>query len=313
MESQQREVSQPSPVILGLWPMAGITSIGVEDAESIATIHAALDAGVRWFDTAYAYGYEGRSDMVLRAALHGRHETVHVIGKVGQRWNAERQRVVDCSAATLTRDAEESLRRCGVEWFRYLLLHQPDPQVPVRESAEALARLRERGLADEIGICNATVAQLDEFACVAPVAATQFGFNMVQQTGSAEVRTWCAAHGAAGLAFWVLMKGFLAGKIARDHQFPKGDSRPKYEIFQEPMRARTHRLVDSLQEIANSARTSVAALVVAWSVRQLGVRAALVGALHPQQILETVEALRLDLSEDVVSEIERAIAVWHTT
>src|SRR5687767_5362963 len=114
-------------LILGTWPMAGVTSPAADDGQSEATLHAALELGIRWFDTAYAYGYDGRSDLLLARGLRGFSGSISVIGKVGQHWDASRRRVVDGSPARLISDAEESLRRCGQERFRFLLLHQPDP------------------------------------------------------------------------------------------------------------------------------------------------------------------------------------------
>ena len=94
------------PVILGLWPIAGITTVGVTAEDARATIRSAIECGIRWFDTAYSYGFDGESDRLLGEAIRGDRDRYGVIGKVGQRWSADRQRVVDASPATLIRDAE---------------------------------------------------------------------------------------------------------------------------------------------------------------------------------------------------------------
>ncbi len=289
--------------------MAGITSVSRTDL-SIATIQEAWRLGVRWFDTAYSYGYDGESDRLLKTALADFLPQAKVIGKVGQRWTPERVRVVDGGPETLRRDAEESLDRLGVDRFELLLLHQPDPRVSIERSAEALCELRDRGLAVAIGVCNANRAELDRFAKVAPVAATQFGCNLVQQASSEEVRRWCDEHHCAGLAYWVLMKGFLAGKIGRDHQFPPGDSRPSYPIFQPPQREATHQLVEGLGPIAARAGVSIAALVIARTLAFQGIQSALIGALKPEQIRESAAALQCSLSVETIAEIDSLISAW---
>ena len=294
------------PVVLGLWPIAGITSGAVSEADAEATILAALEAGITTFDTAFSYGYQGQSDRLLGAAIAGCREAVNVIGKVGQRWTSDRQRVIDCSPRQLIADARESLQRTGIDQFDLLMLHAVDPGVPVGQAAETMAGLRDAGLARAVGVCNITPQQLKGFADACVPAAIQCPLNMLQRQSQDELIPWCQRRQVDVHAYWVLMKGILAGKITRGQRFGPGDARPRYAIYQGAQRQRTHALVDRLQRIAAAGGLTVAQLAIGWALAQPGVTAALVGAKRPEQIRETAAAR--PLASEVLAQVEQAVA-----
>lgn len=283
-------------LILGLWPLSGVSTVGVTRADAEATIRAALDAGVRTFDSAFSYGYEGVSDRLLGEAIRGRRDEVVVIGKVGQRWTDDRQRVVDARPEQLTADAEESLRRMGTDRFDLLMLHSPHPDesVPIEQSAEAMQRLVERGLATATGVCNFSDEQLRRFCSVVQPSAVQVPLNLLQQDPLQATIPWCREHSIGVFVYWTLMKGILAGRIGRQYRFAAGDSRPKYEIYRGEHRERAHQIVDGLKRIGEEQGKTVAQLSIGWTLAQPGVTAALVGARRPEQILETLATEPLD-------------------
>ncbi|TWU67226.1 aldo/keto reductase [Crateriforma conspicua] len=293
-------------VILGLWPIAGVTTVGVSRDDARSTIAAAIDAGIRRFDTAYSYGYDGESDRLIGEFLQTDRDAFELIGKAGQRWTPDRKRVVDGRPQTLTADVEESLRRAGLDHFDVLMLHSPDPDVPLSESAAAIDAMRRSGKAKRIGICNADENQRKQFAAVAGCDAIQCPLNLLQQDSLDTLIRPAAADGAQCHVYWTLMKGLLAGKIGRDHQFPEGDSRPKYDVFQGEKRERAHRIVDALRDIGSGIGRSVASLSIGWAVSQDGVSGALVGARRPDQILETADATALDAS--TLAQIDQLLA-----
>lgn len=279
-----------STVVLGLWPIAGVTTMGVTARDAEETIGAAIDQGITTFDTAYSYGVGGESDRYLANAINGDTDRFHVIGKVGQRYQDDGQRVIDGRGETLRGDAHESLRRLGIDRFGTLMLHSVDPQVDIRTSAEALAWMREQGLADRIGLCNASDQQRAQFASVCECRAIQCPLNLMQRENLDTVIPGAAAQGCDVLVYWTLMKGLLAGEISPDHVFPPGDSRPGYDIFQGERRAAAHRLVDGLKQIAGEVDRTVADLSVSWTLSQPGVTAALVGARRAEQIRDFATA-----------------------
>ncbi len=274
------------PVIFGLWPLSGMTTIGVTDRDRDETMVAAIESGITAFDTAFSYGFDGESDRLLGRHIAGKRDRFTVIGKVGQRWNEDRVRVVDASPQTLVRDAQTSLKRIGIDRFDLLMLHGIDPSVPIETSAATMDELRRRGLAARVGVCNANVSELERFSSATACSAIQCPLNRLQPDSltkliPAAVRLGCDVH-----VYWTLMKGLLAGKITRDHVFAEGDSRPKYEIFQGEARSRAHNVVDEMQRIAAETGRTVAQQSIAWAVGQPGVSAALVGARRPEQVRE---------------------------
>lgn len=293
-----------SNVILGLWPVAGITTVGVTEADAKATMAAAVENGITAFDTAFSYGYDGESDRLLGSFIGQQRDQFTVIAKVGQRWSEQRQRVVDGSPSRLIADAEASLKRIGIECFDTLMLHSPDPNVAIARSAEAIASLQHRGLCRRIGVCNVTPAQQRLFSQAASCDAIQCPLNLIQRGSLTSLIPQCERERCEVYVFWTLMKGLLAGGISRDHEFSVGDSRPNYEIFQGDARRRAHDVLDAMQSIASSSGLTIAQLSIGWAISQNGVTAALVGARRaeqvkdiargkplPQEILDAIDAI----------------------
>jgi aryl-alcohol dehydrogenase-like predicted oxidoreductase len=302
--------STNSPIALGLWPIAGITTVGVTEAEAEATIAKAIECGITTFDTAFSYGYEGESDKLLGRFVTDQRERFHIIGKVGQRWTEQRVRVVDASPSTLFRDAEESLARIGISDFDLLMLHGPDPSVPLEQSAEAMCELQRRGVCREIGVCNVTPEEFESFARVtrsqgSGCSAVQCPLNLLQRESLQDLIPRCQQADCDVDVYWTLMKGLLAGRIGRDHVFAAGDSRPGYAIFQGEARRRAHDILDALLPLAQSERLTLAQFSIGWALAQPGVRHALVGARRPSQIAEIAMAKKL--SHETLAAVEQII------
>ncbi|TWT82039.1 General stress protein 69 [Planctomycetes bacterium CA13] len=298
-------MNQNKPIALGLWPIAGVTTIGVTRDDALATIQAAIDNGITTFDTAFSYGYDGESDRILGEFLRKHRERFYVIGKVGQRWTASHERAIDGSEKQLTADAEESLKRLGIDQFDLLMLHMVDPNIDIETSAATIATLQRRGLCRDTGVCNITADQRRAFANSAACNAIQTPLNLLQREALNELVPECIVDDCNVYVYWTLMKGLLAGKITRDHQFAEGDSRPKYPIFQGEARRRTHDILDALQPIADASGMTIAQLSISWAVSQPGITAALVGARRPDQILETCNAGRR--SKEIVDQIDAVV------
>ena len=297
-----------SEVALGCWPIAGLTSPGTNDQDSLATIRACFELGINHLDTAYCYGRDGESEKLIGRALGGRRDDVVVATKGGLHWDPDGKQAHDASPATLRRQCEESLRRLGTDHVELLYLHAPDENVPVGESAGALKRLLEEGKTRSVGASNLSVQQLEEFAAECPIVAYQPPYNMLQRQIEADTLPWCRRHGVAVLVYWPLMKGLLAGKFARDHVFATSDSRRKYPMFQGREWLKNHDLIDTLREIAQAAGHTVAELVINWTIHQAGITAALCGAKRPEQIRETAGGSGWRLSDEQLRQIDRALA-----
>jgi aryl-alcohol dehydrogenase-like predicted oxidoreductase len=296
-----------SPVALGCWPIAGMTSLDVTERDSQATIEAALAAGINFLDTAYCYGSDGDSERLIGRAIAGRRDKLVIATKGGIHWGPHGERVFDASRPTLQRECRESLRRLQIECIDLYYLHAPDPNTPLAESAAAIAELKSAGLIRAAAVSNFTVPQLQEFHAICPVAAVQPPYNMLQRQIEADLVPFCLKHGIALCVYWPLLKGLLAGKLPRDYVFREGDGRPKYPMFNGQEWQRNQDLLDELRAIAANANKTVAQLVVQWTIAQPGITSALCGAKRPEQIIESAAALADDFTAEQLQQINSAL------
>lgn len=298
-----------SPVALGCWPIAGVSTLDVNDADSLATIRASLDAGINFLDTAYCYGPAGESETLIRRALQDvpRDEVV-IATKGGIHYNAGRKQEQDARPETLTRECDESLARLGVNHVELWYLHAPDPKTPLAESAGAVRRLVESGKIRAAGLSNCTLPELREFHAICPVAAVQLPYNMLQRDIEEDTLPWCRAQGISVTAYWPLMKGLLAGRISNEAPLAEGDARRNYPMYQGDEWERNLAFVDALRRVAAECGRTVAQVVVNWTIHQPGIAAALCGAKRAWQIQETAGAMGWRLTEDQRAAIEQAIA-----
>ena len=283
--------------------MSGISSLGVTDELSEATIYAAFDQGINFFDTAYSYGYDGRSDRVLGKALQNQRASAIIAHKVGAHWDEKKQRVVDGSRKTLIAHAQECLTRLGTDYVDVMYLHCPDPLVPIEESAEAIAEICKRGWARYAAVSNVSPEQAERFSAVCPIIAIQPYFNMFQQDAVRELLPFSSANNVSMVCFWVLMKGLLSGRLKRDHVFDPTDRRLSYPIFQGQAWQDAQNVLDRLRHFASELDCTVAQLVVTWSLTQPGVNVALLGAKRPEQIIESAHSMHLAIDAEILEQI----------
>ncbi len=297
-----------SAVALGCWPMAGLTSPGVKDEESLATIEACFELGVNHLDTAFNYGTDGQSERLIARALGPRRDRTVIATKGGLHWDAEKKAARDGRPETLRRQCETSLNRLGTDYVDLYYLHAPDPKVPIGESAGALKRLMEEGKTRAVGVSNVDRAQLEEFARHCPLAAFQPPYNMLQRGIEADTLPWCRERGIAVMVFWPLMKGLLSGRMRRDQPFHPRDSRHRYPQFQGEEWEMNLALVERLRGIAQRAGRTVAELVINWTIHRPGITSALCGAKRPEQIRETAAGVGWRLCAEELAAIDRALA-----
>ncbi len=295
-----------SPVAMGCWPIAGITSIGVNDADSAAALSAACDAGIDFFDTAYCYGYDGESERLLARTLGHRRGQLTIATKGGIEYR-ERRQVRAGAPGDLRRQCEESLRRLATDRIDLLYLHAPDPAVPLEESAGELARLLAAGKTRAVGLSNASAEQCARFAAVCPLTAVQPPYNMLQREIEADLLPWCVANDVAICAYWPLMKGLLAGQLPRDHRFDPADGRAKYPVFQGAEWDRTQDFLDEVRRVAARAGKTVAQTVLNWTIQQPGITVALAGGKRAAQMAENAGAMGWRLADGDRAALDDAI------
>ncbi len=296
-----------TPVAMGCWPIAGMTSLDVNDADSLATLEAAVDAGINFFDTAYCYGAHGESEKLIAKALGSRRDEIVIATKGGLHWLPDGSRVYDARPERIVLECEESLQRLNTDRVELLYLHAPDTNVPVSESAAGFKKLLDAGKTRSVGVSNLSLAQMIEFHAVCPITACQPPYNMLMRDIEADIVPWCLANQVSICIYWPLMKGLLTGKLPRDFVFQKGDGRAKYPMFQGEEFQKNQDLLDQLRAVAKDAGRTLTELVVNWTILQPGITVALCGAKRPEQIRESAGGMDWELSSDELAAIDVAL------
>ncbi len=295
-----------SPVALGCWPIAGVTTLDTNEADSIATIRACFDLGINHLDTAHVYGPNGESEKLISRAIADRRDELVIATKCGIHYEGA-EMVTDGRPERLRAECEESLRRLGTDCVELLYLHAPDENMPIEESAGLLRELMESGKTRAVGASNCTLEQLRAFQAVCPIAAVQLPYNMLQRDIEQRTIPWCREQSIAVMAYWPLMKGLLAGRLPRDHVLHQRDSRRKYPMYQGDDWKKNQDFVEQLRAAAKLSGHTVAQLVINWTIHQPGIITALCGAKRRWQIEETAGAMGWTLSDKQRALIEAAI------
>lgn len=296
-----------SPIAMGCWPIAGVTSIDVTEDQSLATLQAAFDHGINFFDTAYCYGYDGESEKLIAKQLGSKRDAIVIASKGGIHWK-DRVQQKDARPETLKRDCDESMRRLNTDRIDLYYLHAPDPQTPLTESAGALKDLLENGKIRSVGVSNFSREQLAQFHAVCPISAYQPHYNMLQREIESSQLPWCVEHKVSVMVYWPLLKGLLAGKLPRDYQFDTRDGRRKYPMFAGEEWQKNQDFLDQLRPLADETGTTVAQVVLNWTIQQAGITVALCGAKRPDQIIDNAATMNWQLTADQMQRIDAAIA-----
>lgn len=302
-----------SVVGFGTWPIGGARYGPSDDAEAVAAIHAALDAGVTLFDTAPSYG-NGHAEELLGKALDGRREQATIVTKGGMIWDENAFITgLDSSRAHLVNGLEESLVRLRTDYVDLFLLHWPDGETPMAEIADSLDHLVRLGKTKAIGVCNLNQRQLREIATAAtssPIVASQVGFSLFDRRWANETFALCEELNIGIMAYGPLAHGLLTGAYARDTTFDERDWRKAGVIFGQPLltpenRDRNLEVLESLGVFAARRGISMAQLAIAWVLAHAPVTVALTGARNTEEILGAVAAAGITLSADELAEIDK--------
>ncbi|MCP4476976.1 MAG: aldo/keto reductase [Planctomycetaceae bacterium] len=310
-ESGRRQIGTSgiyvSPVAFGTWPIAGMTSLEVNEIDSLETIRAAVDSGINFIDTAHCYGANGESEKLIGKAIAQDREQLVIASKGGIHWDQDVVRHYDGRPKTLIAQCEQSLDRMKVGVIDLYYLHAPDPNVSVSDSATAFNKLIESGKIRAVGVSNLDLTQIKAFNAVCPISAIQPPFNMLQQEICSEITPWCLANEVSIINYWPLMKGLLAGKIRRGHQFAAEDKRLTYSIFHGQPFESAQQLLDGLDKIAEKTGRSVAQIVINWTMNQPGITSSLCGGKRAWQIKETAGAMDWQLEPEYLVAITELI------
>ena len=274
-----------SAIALGTWAIGGWMWGGTDEAEAIRTIQEAVDHGITLIDTAPVYGF-GRSEEIVGKALAeaGRRSRALIATKVGLDWK-DGQPFRNGARTRIHEEVEQSLRRLRTDVIDIYQVHWPDPNVPIEETAAAMADLQRAGKIWVIGVSNFSPAQIDAFRKVAPVHTVQPPYNLFERGIEATVLPYCRERNLATLAYGPLCRGLLSGRMSVQTQFAGDDLRKSDPKFRAPRFAQYLRAVEQLDRFAqeNYGRR-VIHLALRWVLDRQASMIALWGARRPDQL-----------------------------
>ena len=274
---------QITTIGLGTWAIGGRQWGPQDDQASIAAIHAAIDHGINWVDTAPMYG-GGHSEEVVGRALKALPASRRplVFTKFGLGVDVDAP-VKSASAREVVEECDASLRRLGVDHIDLFQLHWPVPQ-PIAETAGACAMLLAAGKVRAIGVSNYSVAQLEEWTATGvPLHSDQPPYSILRPAAAEDVLPWCAAHEVGAISYSPLFRGLLFGTWPRDKTFGPDDARGAHKDYSGARFQRHLDAVDELQAIARSGGLSCAQLCVGVLLETPGLTGVICGARDARQ------------------------------
>ena len=299
---------QITPLGVGAWAIGGggmpFAWGPQDDGDSIGAIHAALDRGINWIDTAPIYGL-GHSEDVVGRALKGRAKRPYVFTKCSIVWDDKREVTRNLKRDSIRRECEESLRRLGIDAIDLYQLHWPDPEPDIEEGWRTLVELRKEGKIRWMGVSNFKPAQLARMEAIAPVTSNQPPYSILSPDIEAEILPYCGAHNIGLIVYSPMKSGLLTGAMTRERiaKMPEDDFRQRTISFKEPLLTRNLNLVELLREIGNRHGRAPGEVALAWTLRRPEVTGAIVGMRSPKQAEGVVGAAAFRLSNEEVEEI----------
>ncbi len=308
MRQLQLGASGPRVSSLGLGCMGMSGMYGPADrAESIATLHAALDAGITLLDTGDFYGM-GHNEMLIGEALRAVPRQSYLVSvkfgalrDPGSAWVG-----YDARPAAVRNFLAYSLKRLGVDYIDIYRPARLDPQVPIEDTVGAIADMVKAGYVRYIGLSEVGPHTLRKAASVHPICDLQIEYSLISRGIEAAVLPTCRELGIGITAYGVLSRGLISGHWRKDGAAAAGDFRAHSPRFQTQNLDRNLKLVESLRQVAHSKAISVAQLAIGWVIAQGSDIVPLVGARRRDQLKESLGALEVPLSALDLQAIEEA-------
>ena len=301
-----------TPIGIGAWAIGGGGwSFGwgpQDDNASIAAIHAGLDAGINWIDTAAVYGL-GHSEEVVAKALKTRSQKPYVFTKCERVWNERKEIGGSLKSDSIRRECEASLRRLQVEVIDLYQIHWPEPDADIEEGWTELARLKDEGKVRWIGVSNFNVKQLRRAQAIAPITSLQPPYSMLAREVEHEILPYCKQNNIAVIVYSPMSSGLLTGSMTRERvaNFAEDDWRRRNPLFQEPNLSRNLAVTEVLRQIGKRHGRNPGEVAIAWTLHNDAVTAAIVGVRSPEQVKGVIGAADFWLSEAEVQQIEQAL------
>ena len=289
----------------GMGMSTAYTGAGQDDAESIRTIHRALDLGVTLLDTAEIYGPFTNEELV-GVAIKDRRDQVVLATKFGMVSHAgDGPGHLDSSPANVRTALEGSLRRLGTDHVDLYYQHRVDPKTPIEETAGALAELVDEGKVRHIGLSEAWLETIRRAHAVHPVTALQSEYSLFTRDQENEVLPLLRELGIGFVAYSPLGRGLLTGTVRSVDDFSDTDSRKSNPRFVGENFERNQRLVDEVEAIATELGATPGQVALAWLLTKGDDIAPIPGTKRVARVEENVAADALELSTDQVDRLDK--------
>jgi len=293
---------------LGCMPMAGVgrNMYGeANEAESIATIHRAIELGVTLLDTAEIYGPLVNEELVGRA-IRGKRDAVVIATKFGFRYDENGMTGVDSTPANVQRACEGSLKRLGVETIDLFYQHRVDPNVPIEETVGAMGRLVEQGKVRRLGLSEASAETIRRAAAVHPISAVQSEYSLWERDVEADILPVVRELGIGFVPYSPLGRGFLTGQITRREDLPEGDYRLGDPRYSEENFDRNLQVVEVVKQIAAAHDASAAQVALAWLLAQGDDIVPIPGSKRRATLEDSMKAAELALTAEDLAKLDEA-------
>ncbi len=311
-----------TPIGIGAWAIGGgkweFAWGPQDDQESIAAIHAGLDHGINWIDTAAAYGL-GHSETIVGRAVKKRSTRPYIFTKCSLVWDESRRISHNLQAASIRREAEASLKRLDVDTIDLYQIHwpawagNPEGASPgsIEEAVGEMAKLKAEGKIRYIGVSNFNGQQMQRALRVAPIASLQPAYSLLATEVETSILPFARNHQIGVIVYSPMASGLLTGAMTRERiaGLPEDDWRKQSPNFQEPLLSRNLRLVETLRAIGKRYNATPGEVAIAWTLENPAVTGAIVGVRSAQQVNGIVGAAAIKLSSADMVDIEQALTL----
>ena len=282
---------------------------GRDEAESIATIHRAIEVGVTFFDTADMYG-PFENERLLGTAIRDRRTQVVIATKFGNMRGDDGAFLgVNGTPEYVQNSCDASLQRLGIDTIDLYYQHRVDPKVPIEDTIGAMALLVQQGKVRHLGMSEAAPATIRRAAAVHPIAALQTEYSLWSRDPEAEILPTCRELGIGFVAYSPLGRGFLTGRFQSPADLPADDWRHNNPRFQGENFTRNLELVAKVKAIAERKGCTPAQLALAWVLRQGDDIVAIPGSKRRDRMEENAAAANVAISDAELAEINALFPV----
>jgi aryl-alcohol dehydrogenase-like predicted oxidoreductase len=311
-----------TPIGIGAWAIGGgkweFAWGAQDDKQSIAAIHAALDRGINWIDTAAVYGL-GHSEEVVGQAVRGLSKRPYVFTKCSLVWDESGNISHNLQASSIRREAEASLKRLGLDAVDLYQIHwpawkgNPESASPgsIEEAVGELAKLKAEGKIRNIGVSNFNAQQMARAVKVGLITSLQPPYSLLSTEVEDSTLPFALHHRIGVIVYSPMASGLLSGAMTRERiaALPEDDWRKRTANFLEPALTRNLHLVETLRAIGQRYNATPGAVAIAWTLRNPAVTGAIVGVRSAQQVDGVIGAAEIELNSNDLLELYQSMAL----